>query len=236
MTEPEEQKVGVGDEAVTAIHYAPAAEARARLILAHGAGANQRHPFMVRTARALAGMGVGVTTFNFGYTERGRRVPDPKDALERCFRQVLHAEAPRGPEVRGLPRPTFNAAPIFLGGKSMGGRIASQVVAAGGLEVEVRGLVFLGYPLHPPKKPTQLRVAHWPEVKVPQLFVQGTRDEFGTVEEITVHVPKLGAPATIFPIEQGDHSFAVPKKLGIPQDEVFTRAFEAMAAWMLARV
>jgi len=223
----EETKVGVGDEAVTAIRYPAVGEERARLILAHGAGANQRHPFMVRTARALAGRGVGVTTFNFGYTERGRRVPDPKDALERCFRAVLHAEA---------AHPTFNASvPIFLGGKSMGGRIASQVVAAGGLEVEVRGLVFLGYPLHPPKKPTQLRVAHWPEVKVPQLFVQGTRDEFGTVEEITVHVPKLSAPATIFPVEQGDHSFAVPKKLGVPQDDVFARVFEAMAAWMLAR-
>ncbi|WP_394833632.1 alpha/beta fold hydrolase [Pendulispora rubella] len=224
MTEPvrEERKIDVGDQAVTAIRYAAAARERARLILAHGAGANQRHPFMVRTALALAGMGVGVTTFNFGYTERGRRVPDPKDALERCFRAVLQAEA--------------SGSPIFLGGKSMGGRIASQVVAAGGLEVEVRGLIFLGYPLHPPKKPAQLRVAHWPEVKVPQLFVQGTRDAFGTVEEITVHLPKLGAPATIFPIEQGDHSFAVPKKLGVPQDAVFARAFEAMATWMFAQL
>jgi len=217
--DPTAAKVNLGDFEVTTLRY-DAAKPAHRLVLAHGAGANQRHAFMVRTAHALADLGIAVTTFNFGYTERGRKLPDPPASLERCFREVVHAEAKRAP------------GPIFLGGKSMGGRIASQIVAHGGLEADVHGLVFLGYPLHPPGKPTQLRVAHWPEVRVPQLFVQGTRDAFGSVEEITEQLGKLGAPATIYPVEQGDHSFAVPKKLGIPQDVVYARAFEAVASWM----
>jgi len=207
---------------VDTVRYDVAPDAPARLILAHGAGANQHHAFMVRAAKTLAASGIEVTTFNFDYTSRGRRAPDPKEALERCFREVVRAEAARSP------------GPLFLGGKSMGGRIASQIVAAGELGADVRGLVFLGYPLHPPGKPTQLRVAHWPNVNVPQLFVQGTRDALGTVEEITAHVPKLGAPATIHPVEQGDHSFAVPKRLGVSQDEVFSRVFEAIASWISA--
>jgi len=220
-----EARVEVGDAEVTTIRYeAQARQAwQARLLLAHGAGANQRHPFMVRAARTLAAAGIEVITFNFAYTERGRKAPDPNDALERCFREVVHAQVRQAP------------GPVFLGGKSMGGRIASQVVAREGLEADVRGLLFLGYPLHPPGKPNQLRVAHWPQVRVPQLFVQGTRDAFGTVEEITTHLPKLGAPATIHPIEQGDHSFAVPKRLGVSQDEVLARAFAAIAEWVRVR-
>jgi predicted alpha/beta-hydrolase family hydrolase len=216
-----ESKIAVGNAAVTAIRYPSSSAPKARLLLAHGAGANQRHAFMVRAARALAGSGIEVTTFNFLYTEQGRKAPDPGDALEQCFREVVHAEARRAPGA------------LFLGGKSMGGRIASQLVARGPLEAGVRGLVFLGYPLHPPGKPGQLRVSHWPKVQVPQLFVQGTRDAFGSVEEVRAHLPKLGAPATVYAVEQGDHSFAVPKRAGIPQDQVLAQIFEAISKWML---
>ncbi|WP_394823790.1 alpha/beta fold hydrolase [Pendulispora albinea] len=217
--DPVEAKVNLGDYEVTTLTYA-APKAAHRLVLAHGAGADQRHAFMVRAAKTLAAAGIEVTTFNFGYTERKRKAPDPAEVLERCFRAVVHAQAQRAP------------GPLFLGGKSMGGRIASQIVAGGSLEADVRGLVFLGYPLHPPGKPTQLRVAHWPKVDVPQLFVQGTRDPFGTVEELTTHLPKLGAPSTVHTVEQGDHSFAVPKKLGVPQDEIDARMFAAIASWI----
>src|SRR5215510_6159501 len=124
---------------------------RAALVLAHGAGAGQKHPFMVRVAKGLAARGVSTATFDFPYMTQGRSVPDRPPILEQSWRDAL-AEA----------RPTFGALPMCIGGKSMGGRIASQVAAQG--VDEVKGLVFLGYPLHPPGKPTQLRDAHLPQI------------------------------------------------------------------------
>jgi predicted alpha/beta-hydrolase family hydrolase len=184
-------------------------------VLAHGAGAPQTHPWMVAMARTLSSYGthgIDVVTFNFLYAEARRRAPDRKDVLEATWRCVLEAVRARLPATAGL----------FIGGKSMGGRIATQVAAAeqlGGAKSaggagDVAGLVLLGYPLHAPGKPEQLRVAHLPDVHVPMLFVQGSRDAFGTPDELAPHVAKLCRGTRVFVVEGGDHSLAPPKRKG----------------------
>ncbi len=200
-----------------------AAHARATLVLAHGAGAGQHHPFIVHFARELAARGVDVFTFDFLYMERGRRLPDKKDALEACWRDVLVAVRARA-----------SKAPLFIGGKSMGGRIASQIAAEGedATGGPIAGLVFLGYPLHPPRAPAKHRSEHLPRVRAPMLFCQGERDAFGTPDELRPIVRKLHAGTELVAIEGGDHSFAVPKRLGVPQDVVHARVLDAIVAWM----
>ena len=159
-------------DAVSAMAYpaAGAAPAGTTMILAHGAGAPQTHPFMTAFARLLSARGIDVVTFNFLYMERGRRVPDPKARLEACYRAVIAAARTRAGD--GDRR-------MVIGGKSMGGRIATQVAAADGADggdLDVDGLVLLGYPLHPPGRPDKPRTAHLPAVAAPMLFVQGERD------------------------------------------------------------
>ncbi|MDB4994849.1 MAG: putative hydrolase of the alpha/beta-hydrolase fold protein [Myxococcaceae bacterium] len=207
------EKVDVGqDVEVTLRRYG--SEGSPLLVLAHGAGGDQNHPWMVAWARALGELGLHIVTFDFPYTARGKRAPDKSDVLERCWVRVLaHVRAASG------------AAPIFAGGKSMGGRIASQIVAGG---ENVRGLVFLGYPLHPPGKPADLRTQHWPKVRVPSLFVQGTRDPFGNPMELAAHIRELGARATVYAVDGGDHSLVVPKKGGVPQATVDAAARRAI--------
>ena len=119
---------------------------------------------------------------------------------------------------------------LAIGGKSMGGRIASQVAAASPLDLA--GLVFLGYPLHPPGKPDQLRSKHLGRIGAPMLFVQGSRDAFGTPEELQPIIRDLGRSAEIFVVEGGDHSFKVPKKIGIPQQQVYNVILDHVAQWL----
>jgi predicted alpha/beta-hydrolase family hydrolase len=209
-------------ERVTALAYAArASNARTTLVLAHGAGAPQTHPFLVRMARGITDRGVDVVTFNFAYMEARRGRPDRNDALEACWVDVLAAVRAGHDGVRRL----------FLGGKSMGGRIASQV-AASGAAGEIAGLVFLGYPLHPPGKPEQLRSAHLPRIRAPMLFVQGTRDAFGTPEELAPVVRGLSAATRVFVIEGGDHSFAVPKKSGATKESVMARVIDEVVGFV----
>ena len=219
---------------VTATVY-PAAKRRAAgitLILAHGAGAGQKSAFMVSYATALAEHGIDIVTFDFPYVQERRRIPDAKERLEACYRAVIttvmEQVAPtltlprkRGREGRGL---------LAIGGKSMGGRIASQV-AAGDLP-HVAGLVFLGYPLHPPGKPDQLRDMHLPAIKAPMLFVQGERDAFGTPAELKPIIGRLNVPIELFAIAGGDHSFKVPKKAGVPQEEVHKSIIARIDHWL----
>src|SRR5829696_2789452 len=169
--------------------------ATAALVVGHGAGAGQTSPFMVRTAEGLAARGISVATFDFPYMTAGRSVPDRAPVLEQAWRDAIDRARE---ELAGLP--------LFIGGKSMGGRISSQVAAQG---VDgVSGLIFLGYPLHPPGKPEQRRDAHLPEVREPMLFVQGARDAFGTADEIRQLLPRLQR-ATLHEVPGGDHSFKV---------------------------
>jgi predicted alpha/beta-hydrolase family hydrolase len=190
------------------------------LILAHGAGAGQRSSFMVNYATALSQRGIDIVTFDFPYMEGRRRLPDPKDKLESCYRAVI-----AGVAQRMIGR-------LAIGGKSMGGRIASQV-AAGDLP-EVAGLVFLGYPLHPPGKPDLLRDKHLPGIKAPMLFVQGERDVFGSPAELMPIIKKLKASVELFEIAGGDHSFKVPKKGGVPQEEVHKSILDRIDGWLRA--
>lgn len=226
--EAEQLTIKVNDkEEVTALLYPAAKKGRAGLtvILGHGAGANQTSGFMRMFAKGLVARGLDVMTFNFVYMEQGRSVPDQKPKLEACFRAVINA---------ALKHKKLKQNRLVVGGKSMGGRIASQVVAgdeAAPFKDEVAGLVFLGYPLHPPGQSTKLRVEHLPHVKKPMLFVQGTRDALGTPDEIHPHIKDLRPAAKIFKIEGGDHSFKAPKKFGVPQEQIYEDALNEIDRW-----
>jgi uncharacterized protein len=185
-----ERRFSVGTEATTARLYR-APEPRDRtLVLAHGAGAGQTHRFMIAFAEALAARGIDVVTFDFLYLAAGRRLPDKNDKLEACWRAAI-AEA----------RECCGGRVPFIGGKSMGGRIASQIAAADGSLA--RGLVLLGYPLHPPRQPEKLRIVHLHNLSLPTLVLQGRRDEFGTPEELRPYFP----PSTEIVPMPGGHSF-----------------------------
>ena len=189
----------------------------AAIVVAHGAGAGQTSPFLVRTGQGLASRGVSCATFDFAYMEQRRRAPDPAPVLEARWRDAI-AEASR--QLAGLP--------LFIGGKSMGGRIASHVAAEGGLDIS--GLVFLGYPLHPPGKPHQRRDAHLPRISAPMLFVQGSRDAFGTAAEIRELLPTLQR-ATLHEVPHADHSFKVHRGEPDPLD----RILDVVADWIVRR-
>jgi hypothetical protein len=208
---------------VTAMDYAAATGNRAgvTLILGHGAGADQTSGFMVAFANALAERGIDIVTFNFLYSELRRRIPDPNARLESCWRAVIEA-------VRS--RITSHAGRLAIGGKSMGGRIASQVAA--GEARGLVGLVFLGYPLHPPGRPDRLRAAHLGDVKAPMLFVQGSRDAFGTPAELQPIISQLEPPADLFVVEGGDHSFKVPRSAGVSQQDVYRAVQDRIETWL----
>lgn len=226
-TEAEILNVAVNDnDSVTALLYPAIKKKRAAttVILGHGAGAPQLHPFMQLFANGLAARGFDTLTFNFVYMEQGRGAPDPKAKLEACYRAVIET-ARKNKRLKGNR--------VAIGGKSMGGRIASQVAASPDETAQqVAALVFLGYPLHPPGRPDKLRDAHLPEIKAPMLFVQGSRDTFGTTGEIGELIKRLHLPATLYPIEGGDHSLKVPKKGNPPQAEVYETIMDEVAHWL----
>jgi predicted alpha/beta-hydrolase family hydrolase len=199
-----------GMELVTYTAAAP----RAALVLAHGAGAGQKSPFMVQFARGMAERGISAATFDFPYITAGRKVPDRAPVLEAAWREALEAA-----------RAGFAGLRLTIGGKSMGGRIASHIAAQGVAGVD--GLVFLGYPLHPPGKPEQRRDAHLPAIKERMLFVQGTRDAFGTAEDIAGLLPSL-QHAELHTVAGGDHSFKVPGRNNNP----LVGIMDTVAAWI----
>jgi predicted alpha/beta-hydrolase family hydrolase len=217
---PEQIRVDITDtEPVTAVVYpATAKRAGISLILAHGAGANQSSSFMVQFAGALAARGIDAVTFNFLYSEQRKRVPDKNDKLELCWRAIIAAFHDGAFGGRGNK--------LAIGGKSMGGRIASQVAAAG---ADAAALVLLGYPLHPPGRPDKPRTRHLPSIKIPMLVVQGERDAFGTPAELE---PVLaGLKAELCVVEGGDHSYKVPKKLK-PQEQVYDFVLDKVDGWL----
>ena len=196
--------------------------ATAALVVGHGAGAGQNSPFMVRTAEGLAARGIAAATFDFPYMTAGKSGPDRPPVLEQAWRDAI---ARARTELSGLP--------LFIGGKSMGGRIASQVASQG---VEgVSGMVFLGYPLHPPGKPERRRDAHLPAIAQPMLFVQGSRDPFGTADEIRALLPAL-QHATLHEIPNGDHSFKVSGRGAPKPDQVLNGILDMVKSWIFERV
>ena len=186
-------------QSVTALHYAVAQPASgAALIVAHGAGAGQQSPFIVDFARGMSARGFDIVTFNFAYMEQRRRLPDRAPALEACYAAVIR-------ETHRRLSPSTSA--IFIGGKSMGGRIATQIAAAD-QDLPIAGIVLLGYPLHPPGQPQKRRDTHLADVKIPMLFVQGAKDTFGNEAEMAALVPSL-PKAKLHVVPGGDHSFKV---------------------------
>jgi predicted alpha/beta-hydrolase family hydrolase len=222
MTEPGKLTIAVNDaESVTALLYPAAKKDRAKvtIVLGHGAGADQMSGFMRMVATGLAARGFDAMTFNFLYKEKGKGVPDPKAKLESCYQAVIEA---------ALNHKKLKGSRLVIGGKSMGGRIASQVAAEHSQGID--GLVFLGYPLHPPGRPDKLRDEHLAAIKAPMLFVQGSRDAFGSEDEIGAIIKKHRLRATLYPIERGDHSFKVPKTLK-PQQQVYEDVMDEVARW-----
>jgi predicted alpha/beta-hydrolase family hydrolase len=177
---------------------------------------------MVHAATEMAVRGVTTATFDFPYVIARRKVPDKAPVLEESWQSAI-AAAQRDTHFSGLP--------LFIGGKSMGGRIASHLAA---FHTEgLRGLVFFGYPLHPPGRPDQRRDAHLPKVREPMLFIQGTRDPFGTADEITELLPTLNAGSEVHRVLDGDHSFKVRvSTAGRSQDAVMAEIFDVAAAFI----
>lgn len=203
---------------VSAILRRPPAADRL-LVLAHGAGAGMRHAFMEGLATALAERGVATFRYQFPYTEAGRRRPDREPVLRAT---VQAAVAAGGAAAGGLP--------LFAGGKSMGGRMTSRAAAIDGL-ADVRGLVFFGFPLHPPGKPSTDRADHLADVEIPMLFLQGERDAFGGLDLVEPLVDRLGRGATLHVVAGADHGFHVPKRTGRSDAEVLFELADRTDRW-----
>ncbi len=196
---------------------------RPTLVLAHGAGAGQRHRFMVDAAEALAARGLDVVTFDFPYVTAGRRVPDRAPVLERAWRDVVGHVVARG------------RTPIVIGGKSMGGRMATHVMAASDPPAAVCGIVLLGYPLNPPGGAGRSRAEHLARVAVPMLFVQGDRDAFGGPDELGALTAAIGSRAVLYVVPGADHGFRVTRAAVAAHGDVLGAAFDLVAGWVAGR-
>jgi predicted alpha/beta-hydrolase family hydrolase len=199
-----------------AVGYPAEGGSGALLVLGHGAGAGQKHPFMVATAKGLADRGIAVITFDFPYMRERRGAPDKAPVLEQSFREVISAA-----------REWSGNARLFIGGKSMGGRMATHL-GAQGLDA-LKGIVALGYPLHPPGRPDKPRTEHLPSIRVPVLIVQGERDTFGTPAELEPVIATMTAQVTLHVVRGGDHSLTVR---GRKKDDAFADVLDVTAAWI----
>jgi predicted alpha/beta-hydrolase family hydrolase len=208
--------------AAPALVYRADAGARAALVLAHGAGAGQHSAFVTGFARGIAARDVDVVTFDFPYMAARRRIPDRGPALEACYLAVVDAARAQLASARAF---------LFVGGKSMGGRIATQVAAADPA-LPVAGLALLGYPLHPPGKPAQRRDAHLPDIRRPMLFVQGSRDAFGTPAELRPILARLTPAPALRVVEGGDHSLKVPRLDAAAQAAVYDDVWRVVVEWI----
>lgn len=219
MPTVEELQFGVeGGGQVSALLSRPV-KAHRMLVLAHGAGAGMNHPFMQNLADELANVGVAAFRYQFPYMEQHRRVPDGPAVMTATVVAALRTAAEAAP---GLP--------LLAGGKSMGGRMTSQAAAQHPL-VGVRGLVFFGFPLHPPNRPGTKRADHLAKVTTPMLFLQGTRDTLADLTLLRPICAKLGSRATLHVIETADHSFHMLKKSGRTDAEVLRELAETVASW-----
>jgi predicted alpha/beta-hydrolase family hydrolase len=221
MAESSEHRIPLGEPSgdVSAILVRPP-DATSLYVLAHGAGAGMRHPFLGRIADALAGQGVATLRYQFPYMERKTRRPDPPAVATATVRAAVALAQRLAPEL-----------PIIAGGKSFGGRMTSTAQAAEPVP-GVRGLAFLGFPLHPPGKPAVTRGEHLDAVRVPMLFLQGDRDEFAELILLRQVLRKVGPRATLHLVNGGDHSFSVPKKSGRTPEDVFAELANTIAAWV----
>lgn len=219
-TVPEPVRIVVSDDVrVSGLLQTPPG-ARACYVFAHGAGAGMDHPFMAGVARELALRGVATLRYQFPYMERGAGRPDPPQQAQATVRAAVAAALDLLP---GLP--------LIAGGKSFGGRMTSQAQAKAALH-GVRGLAFLGFPLHPAGRPSQDRAVHLFEVQIPMLFLQGTRDTLAALDQLEPLCKKLGTRATLKLFADADHSFHVPVRTGRKDAQVLGDVLDALAAWL----
>ncbi|PYO62212.1 MAG: alpha/beta hydrolase [Gemmatimonadetes bacterium] len=216
----EERRVTVGERVgeVSALLLKPEG-ARLLYVLAHGAGAGMRHPFLESMAGRLAERGIATLRYQFPYMERRARRPDPPAVAEATVRAAVEEAARATPGV-----------PLIAGGKSFGGRMTSSAQASAPLP-GVRGLVFLGFPLHPPGRPGDERAKHLSQVHIPMLFLQGTRDDFADLKLLQPLVQRLGGLATLHLVRDGNHSFKLPKRAGKTDTEVMAELVDAIVEW-----
>lgn len=211
-------RIGVGTREVSALLLRPA-DAWLLYVLAHGAGAGMRHRFMQSVAEGLGAVGIASLRYQFPYVDASSKRPDPPGLLEATVRAAVLEAHRLEPEL-----------PLIAGGKSMGGRMTSQAAASTAGLPDVRGLVFLGFPLHAPGAPDTKRAVHLDSVPQPMLFMQGTRDSLAELGLITQTTAQL-ARATLHVVEGADHSFAVPKRSGRTAEEVMTEIVDAITTW-----
>jgi predicted alpha/beta-hydrolase family hydrolase len=218
---PERQELRFAVESVCDVSALLARPANARwlLVLAHGAGAGMTHPFMENLCAELAADGIATFRYQFPYMEQRRRVPDSPAVLTATVVAAVSTAKEAAPDL-----------PLLAGGKSMGGRMTSQAAAQHSLD-EVRGLVFFGFPLHPPDRPGTKRADHLAKVTLPMLFLQGTRDTFADLKLLRPICAKLGSQATLHIIESADHSFHVLKSSKRNDAEVLRELAETTASW-----
>jgi predicted alpha/beta-hydrolase family hydrolase len=209
------------DRTVSGLWVKPAA-ATAALVLGHGAGAGMTHRSMVAIAEGLAQRDIATVRYNFPYMERGSRRPDAPALAHATVRAAVAEAARLAPDL-----------PLFAGGRSFGGRMTSQAQALEPLP-GVRGLVFFAFPLHPPGKPGVERAQHLAEITVPQLFLQGSNDEFAELDLLQATVSGLRDRATLKLIEAADHGFHVPARTGRKDADVLDEFLDAARDWMLA--
>ena len=197
-----------------------ATKARACYVLAHGAGAGMRHPFLTQVANGLASHGIATVRYQFPYMQNRSGRPDSPPVAHATVRAAVREAARLAP---GLA--------LFAGGKSFGGRMTSQAQAESPLP-GVRGLVFLGFPLHPPGKPSDERANHLSQVQIPMLFLQGDRDEFADLKLLQPLIEKLGPRATLKLFHDADHSFHVRKSSGQTDYDIQAQMLDTIAAWI----
>jgi uncharacterized protein len=221
MTQPEARQITIrlpDGNAVSGLLLMPAT-IRAAYVLAHGAGAGMTHPFMTETVLLLANRGIGTMRYQFPYMEHGSRRPDPPAIAHATVRAAVHEAA------RHLP-----GVPLFAGGKSFGGRMTSQAQAEAPL-AGIAGLVFLGFPLHPAKRPSLDRAQHLAKIRIPMLFLQGARDSLAEHHLIARVVAELGNRATLTTFPDADHSFHVPVRTGRTNAQVLAQVCDVIATW-----
>ena len=217
----EKVSIPVGKDHVSGIISFPDTRIKDKtgIIIAHDAGNDMHNPLIAYVAERLSDTGYLTVRFNFPYKEKGRKAPDPQKTLVQTWKSVYQ-----------LVKDNYGLYKIIAAGKSMGGRVASQMVAEGSIQVD--RLIFFGYPLHPPAQKDKLRDAHLYYIKSPMLFFAGTRDALCDLDLLKKVLEKLTAPWSLEIIEGGDHSFNIPKSLGLTQQEVYAQVLKKTIAWL----
>jgi predicted alpha/beta-hydrolase family hydrolase len=221
VTATQSLTITVADQQIVSALLQIPADARACYVMGHGAGAGMTHPFMAAFAADLAARSIATLRYQFPYMEKGSRRPDPPKIAQATVRAAVAEASRRLPDL-----------PLYAGGRSFGGRMTSQAQAASPLP-DVRGLAFLGFPLHPAGEPSDARGAHLADVRIPMLFLQGTRDDLAHLPRLEALVARLGSRATLSLFEGADHSFHVPAKAGRKDEDVRAAMADVLAGWIV---